>query len=373
MKIAGMITEYNPFHKGHKYHIEKTREITGCDVLVAVMSGHFVQRGEPAVIDKWSRVEAALENGVDLVIELPFAYAVQSAKQFAIASVELLSVAGVSDIVFGSETNNLEELMLIASMPINVDAIKENLKSGAGYPKAYGLSAGAYFPNDILGIAYIRAMKEKGITPHTIQRTNAYHGLDLSEGFASAGAIRNAKKKDEDYSGQTPLYDKMKDLPFIDWSIYYPFLRWKLLTQNKEDLSGLFLFDEGIENHLTKQAEVCDDWDSFLKKCVTRRYTKARIQRVCTHLLVHTKKSEMARMQAPTTLRILGFNDQGRNLLKELKEKEVRVASRFNQIPKYIRELEYRATLAYVTPLPSTLRNAILAREIAGPVIKTKD
>ena len=124
MKIAGMITEYNPFHKGHKYHIEKTREITGCDVLVAVMSGHFVQRGEPAVIDKWSRVEAALENGVDLVIELPFAYAVQSAKQFAMASVELLSVAGVSDIVFGSETNNREELMLIDSMPINVDAIK---------------------------------------------------------------------------------------------------------------------------------------------------------------------------------------------------------------------------------------------------------
>lgn len=370
MKIAGIITEYNPFHEGHRHHITQARAMTGCDVLVAVMSGQFVQRGEPAIIDKWKRTKAALRSGVDLVIELPFAYAVQSANRFAEAAVELLSQAGVTEIVFGSETNNLEELKEIAALPINVDAIREKLKSGIGYPKAYGLSAGAYFPNDILGIAYIRAMTPKGITPHTIQRTNHYHDTQAGEGFASATAIRHALKNQLPIDNQTPLENQLRDLPFIDWNLYYPFLRWKLLSQNHDSLCDLFLMDEGIENHLVNQAEICDTWDDFISKCVTRRYTRARIQRVCTHLLVHTKKSEMARMQAPTTLRVLGFNDMGRRLLKELKDIDIRIASRFNQIPKYIRELEYRATLAYVTPLPNELRRSLLEREIAGPEIQ---
>jgi len=203
MKIAGIVTEYNPFHQGHIHHITLTRRITGCDVLIAVMSGNFVQRGEPAVIDKWQRTEAALTHGVDLVIELPFAYAVQSAKQFAEASIGILALAGVTDIVFGSETNNLEELKEFAAMPINVNAFKEKMKSGAGYPAAYGLSTASYFPNDILGIAYLKAMEGTDIIPHTIQRTNSYHDTAMDSEFASASALRHAHFNQLPLNGQT--------------------------------------------------------------------------------------------------------------------------------------------------------------------------
>jgi len=405
MKIAGIVTEYNPFHQGHIHHITLTRRITDCDVLIAVMSGNFVQRGEPAVIDKWQRTEAALTHGVDLVIELPFAYAVQSAKQFAEASIGILALAGVTDIVFGSETNNLEELKEFAAMPINVNAFKEKMKSGAGYPAAYGLSTASYFPNDILGIAYLKAMEGTDIIPHTIQRTNSYHdtamdsefasaSLKAMEGtdiiphtiqrtnsyhdtamdseFASASALRHAHFNQLPLNGQTPLESALATYPTIDWQAYYPALRLKLLTTDKETLSRLFLFDEGIENHLVKQAMNSDTWEIFLNRAVTRRYTKARIQRSCTHALVHTRKEEINGLSNYPYLRVLGFNQIGREYLKHLQTNEVKVASRFNQIPEAIRKLEFRSTLVYASALPPELRNQLIKREIQGPIIIEK-
>lgn len=372
MKITGIVTEYNPFHQGHIHHITLTRRITGCDVLIAVMSGNFVQRGEPAVIDKWQRAQAALTHGVDLVIELPFAYAVQSAKQFAEASIGILALAGVTDIVFGSETNNLEELKEFAAMPINVNAFKEKMKSGAGYPAAYGLSTASYFPNDILGIAYLKAMEGTGITPHTIQRTNNYHDTAMESEFASASALRHAHFNHLPLNAQTPLESALATYPATDWQAYYPALRLKLLTTDKETLSRLFLFDEGIENHLVKQAMNSDTWEIFLNRAVTRRYTKARIQRSCTHALVHTRKEEINGLSKYPYLRVLGFNQIGREYLRHLQTNEVKIASRFNQIPEAIRKLEFRSTLAYASVLPPELRNQLVKREIQGPIVIEK-
>ncbi len=372
MKIAGIVTEYNPFHQGHIHHITLTRHLTGCDVLIAVMSGNFVQRGEPAVIDKWQRTEAALTHGVDLVIELPFAYAVQSAKQFAEASIAILNLAGVTDVVFGSETNNLAELKEFAAMPINVNAFKETMKSGAGYPAAYGLSTASYYPNDILGIAYLKAMQGTTITPHTIQRTNRYHETTMDSQFASASALRHAHFNQLPMNGQTPLESQLSTYPSTDWQAYYPALRLKLLTTDKETLARLFLFDEGIENHLVKQAMISDTWEIFLNRCVTRRYTKARIQRSCTHALVHTRKEEIKSLPNYPYLRVLGFNQIGRDYLKQLQKNEVKVASRFNQIPEAIRKLEFRSTLAYASVLPADLRNELVKREIQGPIVIEK-
>jgi len=372
MKIAGIVTEYNPFHQGHIHHITLTRRITGCDVLIAVMSGNFVQRGEPAVIDKWQRAEAALTHRVDLVIELPFAYAVQSAKQFAEASIGILVLAGVTDIVFGSETNNLEELKEFAAMPINVNAFKEKMKSGAGYPAAYGLSTASYFPNDILGIAYLKAMEGTDIIPHTIQRTNSYHDTAMDPMFASASALRHAHFNRLPLNAQTPLESALSTYPTTDWQAYYPALRLKLLTTDKETLSRLFLFDEGIENHLVKQAMNSDTWEIFLNRAVTRRYTKARIQRSCTHALVHTRKEEINGLSTYPYLRVIGFNQIGREYLKLLQNNEVKIASRFNQIPEAIRKLEFRSTLVYASALPPDLRNQLVKREIQGPIVIEK-
>lgn len=369
-KIAGIVVEYNPFHNGHLYHLQKTKELTQCDLLIAVMSGNFVQRGEPAIIDKWTRTQAALDAGVDLVIELPFAYVVQSASQFAKAAVTLLNLAKCDVLVFGSESNDIETLQVMADCPINVDAIKENLKLGYGYPKSYGMIQGAYPPNDILGIAYLKAIKDTSMSALCIQRTNDYHGEAIDQEIASATAIRKALLNHQVVSHSTPMSSVLNQASLIEFGMYYPYLRLKLLTTPKEQLVNLFMMEEGMENHLFKMASLYDDFETFIQNAVSKRYTRARIQRTLAHLLVHTLKTEIKKLPPLDTCRILGFNEKGRAHLKVLQEEEVKIASRYNQMPLPYRTLETRSTIAYASVLDIKERNALVQREIKGPVIK---
>jgi len=370
MKIAGIITEYNPLHNGHIYHIQKTKELTNCDLLICVMSGHFVQRGEPTIIDKWTRTESALNNGIDLVLELPYPFVVQSAKHFANASVRILELIGCTDIVFGSESNDIESLSLMAELPINVDGLKENLNMGMGYPKAYGLVQGSFHPNDILGIAYLKAINETHMKAHCIQRTNHYHDEDLNHSIASATAIRKALKEGKDVSSYTPMFEVLSNQKNIDWEDYFDYMKTKLLTINKEDLQTIFLMDEGLENHFKKQIKISNTFEEFMNNCIGRRYTRARIQRACVHLLTHTKRTDIPNLKTLNSIRVLGFNSKGQSYLKSLHDNDVRVASRFNQMPENLRELELKATQAYAYGLDKEVRNKLIQREIEGPVIK---
>ena len=339
-KIAGIVADEYTFPKGCYQVAKIAHDITRCDVLVAIIPGAFSTSGEPIGVDKWQRTTNILDSGADLVIELPFGVALQGINRSIQAAIELLSLAQATTIVVLSETNNLAELKQIADLPIKVDALKLRMDACATYPSSYGLVAGAYYPHDIAAIAAIRAMRINDIEPLV------YPSIEC----AGTGLINTFN--------------------FADWSLYYPFLRWKIQTLDHVSLSEVFLYDEGIEHHFAKYIGSCDTWDAFLKECITRRYTKQRIQRVCTQLMVHTQKAEIDRIKPLNTLRILGFNDVGRAYLKVLKAKKVKIASRFNQIPQTLRELEYRATMAYVTPLPIERRSAILRREMGGPVIK---
>jgi predicted nucleotidyltransferase len=370
MKIAGIITEYNPFHNGHIYHIQKTKELTNCDLLICVMSGHFVQRGEPTIIDKWTRTETALNNGIDLVLELPYPFVVQSAKHFANASIRILELVGCTDIVFGSESNDIESLTLMADLPINVDGLKENLNMGMGYPKAYGLVQGSFHPNDILGIAYLKAISKTQMKAHCIQRTNHYHDEDLNHSIASATAIRKALKEGKDVTSYTPMFKELSNQKNIDWEDYFDYMKTKLLTINKEDLQTIFLIDEGLENHLKKQIRISNTFEEFMNNCIGRRYTRARIQRACVHLLTHTKRTEIPNLKTLNSIRVLGFNSKGQSYLKSLRDNDIKVASRFNQMPENLRELELKATQAYAYGLDKEERNRLIQREIEGPVIK---
>ncbi|MEA5026496.1 MAG: nucleotidyltransferase family protein [Erysipelotrichaceae bacterium] len=365
MLAAGIVVEYNPFHNGHRYHIAKTRELTSCDVLVAVMSGNFVQRGEPAIVDKWQRTATALQNGVDLIIELPFIYCNQSAQQFAQGAVTLLNIAKVQHLVFGSESNNLAELQEIAGMSINVNNLRETLKTGIGYPKAYGLMAGEYYPNDILGIAYLKAMQKTAIIPHTIQRTNHYHDLTMKGGIASAGALREAIAQEKNIEEYSPMEIDRTHAHYL--SAYYPYIRTLLLTLDSGYLQSLFHFNEGIENHLIKQAAAANDFGTFMTNCITRRYSRARIQRTLISLICQVHKKEVIDLPPLDTLRILGFNNIGRMYLKELKSQDVHIANRFNQIPKPYRKMEYRSSVVYHSLEGSFDQN--LLNEIRGPLI----
>ena len=231
MKIAGIITEYNPLHNGHLYHIQKTRELTNCDLLICVMSGHFVQRGEPTIINKWIRTETALNSGIDLVLELPYPFVVQSAKHFADAAIRILELVGCSDVVFGSESNDIDTLKLMAELSINVDGLKENLNMGMGYPKAYGLVQGSFHPNDILGIAYLKALSETNMKGHCIQRTNHYHDEELNHSIVSATAIRKAIIEHKDIHAYTTMANELSMHTSINWENYFDYLKTKLCKE----------------------------------------------------------------------------------------------------------------------------------------------
>lgn len=364
MIVTGIITEYNPFHNGHLYHIHKTKELTGCDLLICVMSGNFVQRGEPAIYDKWKRAECAIANGCDIVIELPFAYATQSASQFAKGAIDCLTLAKCNNFVFGSEIDDLNMLKKIVSLPL--DMFKDILKEGCSPVKAYEMIYGQFNSNDILGINYLKACADKPIIPYTIKRTNAYFDKNLDSEIASASAIRNAMKENKDISKFTPMHN----LPIQnDFERYYDTIRTLLLTLDGNYLKTLFLMDEGIEQHLIKQAKIAEDFHTFMNLAVCKRYTKAKIQRTLLHLLLQTTKQIINELPEPDYIRILAFNSKGKEYLKTLKGK-VKIASRFNQIPLEYRKLELKASQVYAMGLDGKEREAFMKSELQPPIYK---
>lgn len=367
MKLTGIVIEYNPFHYGHEHHIKESKEITQPDALIGVMSGHFVQRGELSILDKWVRTKAALDHGVDLVFELPTIYALQAAQEFANGAISLLAKAKVADVVFGSESNDLETILEIADLPINANHLKESMKTGISYPQALSLYAGAYDPNDILAIAYAKAAKNTDIRLHSIPRSNHYHDEDLSHGYASASAIRKAMLKGEDISSYAPILSEDSDYP--TWDKAYPLLRYKLLSTPTHQLQDIFLVNEGIQNHLIKLAFKYHDFNDFIDQATTRRYSKSRILRTCAHILLHTSKDFVLKYPKDIPLRVLGFNQRGLKVLQYYKAQELKAITRFNQLPKKIRAYEHHVTSIYALNLPESKAKALIEREVGSPII----
>ncbi|MBQ2657266.1 MAG: nucleotidyltransferase [Erysipelotrichaceae bacterium] len=361
MKITGIITEYNPFHNGHVYHIQKARELTEPDVLVAVMSGNFNQRGDVSVMDKFLKTEVALKHGVDLIIELPFIDTIQNAYVFGKKAVHLLDLMHVDHLVFGSETNNLEELKKYSELEVDVTRLKMLLHDGNSFPKSYGLLSGSLYPNDMLAVTYLKAMKDTSMEPVCIQRTNDYHSTDL-EIISSATAIRKALQEGKDVSQATPV--KISD-PIFN-SDLYPYLRKLLFTTAKEDLQKIFMVSEGIENMLMKNAVECEDYEDFINSCISRRYTRSRIQRTLLHIACQIKKEDIESLPEKDYIRVLGFNEKGRQLLKELKD-EVNIITQFKNLPDKHKKIEWKTSLIYAS-LTKDLQ-AYLKKELQGPII----
>lgn len=364
MKITGIICEYNPFHNGHIHHIRETKKRTNPDVLVCVMSGNFVQRGEPAIINKWERAKVAVENGVDIVFELPFIYATQSANYFAKGGIDCLKLAQVDTIVFGSESNNIDILTKLANIDSSSyrDFIKEGLSSSKAYEQIYG----TLNPNDILGINYIKEIQGTNIVPHTIQRTNNYHEEDLSETFSSATSIRKAIKHNLDFSTQTPMHNLKAT---FSMEKYYPLIKALLTTMTPEALRKLFLMDEGIENNFIKNIKTANNYEDFITSCISKRYTRSRIQRTLIHLMMQTTKQQVDSLQPISHLRVLAYNEKGKQYLKQLSKNEnVVIASKFTQIPKEYREMELKAANIYAYPLSNREQIKMTQAELQRPI-----
>lgn len=365
MKITGIVSEYNPFHYGHRHHIEQTRKITHCDVLINVMSGNFVQRGEPAITDKWKRAKVAVEQGCDLILELPYPYVVQSSDNFAYGAVETLKLAGIDTLVFGSESNDIERLKTYAKIPFST--YKEKQINGISMAKAMEGVHPRMNSNDMLGISYIKALADSTISPYTIQRTNGYHDTTIEETISSATAIRQALANKQSIQHTTPMAHQLQDAIYL--KDYYPYLQTYLRIASKDDIKKHFLVDEGIEALLIRQARAHDIFEDFMNACISKRYARSSIQRTLIHILTQTKKEEINALPKLQHIRVLAFNEQGKRYLHMVKKQEnILIASRFNQIPEPYRSIELRSTFAYASPYTADKRKEIIAAELQAPM-----
>ncbi|EFY09341.1 nucleotidyltransferase family protein [Erysipelothrix rhusiopathiae] len=351
LTATGIIVEYNPLHNGHCYHIKKTREITRCDVLIAVMSPNFVQRGEPAYLDKWVRTEAALESGVDLVLELPTIYTLQSADVFAFKAVEILNHVGIQSLVFGSESNVL---------PVKPQFDKGLLKQGHSF--AHASNTSNHQSNDILGVYYVQACQTYGITPLTILRTNNYHDQSISTSIASASAIRKAHQEGISVSHTTPL--DLNTLTNYQLKEYEPFIHYLLSVQPSKTLSQNSLVSEGIQNLFIKHRHL--PLDVLIETCTSKRYTRSRVQRTLMNLLLNFTKD----LEQPLEhVRVLGMNTKGKAYLRQLSDDEIPYTTQFKHYQ--FKELELRATEVYTLPKDETIKKRLLKQEVSELIIKT--
>jgi len=399
MNIVGIITEHNPFHNGHLYHVEQARKLCGAEYVVSVMSGHFLQRGEPALFNKWARAEMAVLGGVDLVVELPTAYSVRSASAFAWGSVAILDAMGiVTHLCFGSEAGSVDQLWpaarLLSDEPAEFKAVLgAALDKGVSYPVARALAVKQYLeahgseeipgnlfasPNNILGIEYLKALITLGsdIQPIAIKRHSAgYHdaGIVDTNPIASATSIRdellssgrlNEKirmvvpattfcvMEHEVFAGRGPVF--IKDCARI--------LFYLLRNSTEEQLAAILDVNEGLENRIIEASRLSSTVRDLADWVKTKRYTWTRIQRIMAHILLGYKQDMAAIFDqtGPLYIRVLGLSAKGRTLIKTIKKEAVvpvitRTAPYLNQAGDTSDMLQFdvKATDIYTLLYPS--------------------
>ncbi len=326
---VGLICEYNPFHNGHLYHINKTKEMFPNEVIVLVLSGNYTQRGLISIVEKFDKAKIALDYGVDLVMELPFCYSTQSADVFSYGALKILNELKVEKLVFGSESNDLESLKTMAKKQLNDSSynslVKEKLKSGVNYPTAMSESlkdVGATNlkePNDLLGLSYIKTIFENdfNIEAYTILRTNDFHSNQLSGKINSATSIRKAilENKDINFSIPKGVLEHIK-LDNLD-DKYFDLLKYKIISEGI-NIKKYLTVDEGIENRILKYINDVDSLEDLILKIKTKRYTYNKLKRMFIHILCSYKKD--AKNDESIYLRVLGFNKKGKSYLNTVKK-----------------------------------------------------
>lgn len=350
MNVTGIITEYNPFHNGHKFHLEESKKQTKSDGTICIMSGNFVQRGGPAIIDKWKRTEMALSNGVDLIIELPTFYAVSSAEFFAKGAVSILnSLNIVNNLFFGSEIGDAKALSEIAKVLVSEDErfqniLKENLSLGLTFAKAREKSLIEYLnrseinniitsSNNILGIEYIKAILKlnSSINPVALKREGSnYNDKSLSQTFSSATSIREVLKNTsniEDLKNIIPLesYEVFSKLQEQDYRFtfeeeMFKYIKYKIQT-NCVNFNNLYEVTEGLDNKIIKEISSSNSLHEFILKIKSKRYTYSKISRILTHIYLGLDNDDFKDIANENNLyvRVLGFNKTGREILSLIK------------------------------------------------------
>lgn len=342
MKVLGIIAEYNPMHTGHIYHISKAKEITGCDTVIVIMSGSFTQQGNIAIINKFERAKQAIQNGVDLVIEIPSAFASSDAGNFAYKSVSILNDLNVDAICFGTETDNIERLKLISETLIYKDKeiwieIKNELKKGISFAKARNNSLNKFLneddiniilsPNNILALEYLKTLKilNSNIIPFAIHRESNFNSHILENCYTSSTSIRKALENKcnlNDIQKYIPenVSKYLKNNKIIFNNDFFEILKYKIISMNENDLKEINGVSEGIENKLKK--EICNSYsyDEFLFKIKSKRYELSRIKRILVNILLNIYKDDFNLLKENNSnyAHILAFNHDKKDLLSHI-------------------------------------------------------
>lgn len=385
-KILGIICEYNPFHNGHLYHIKESKSKINPDCTVAVMSGNFTQRGDTAIVDKWARAEMALRNGADLVIELPLIYSISSAENFAHGAIKILSqIKKDMTISFGSECGDISILENIANVfikepPEYKSILKHELDKGLAYPKARENAVLMYLndirkyanvlssPNNILGIEYIKALRylKSKMDYITIKRFGSdYNSTKTHNRFASATAIREMFNNNQDLSEFMPkssynvIQNRLKYGQYVqNIKSFEKEILYKLRIMSVEEIAEIQDVSEGLENKIKKASNSCNSLEELIEKIKSKRYTLTRINRILLYCLFDiTKQDVLLSYKKQPYLRVLGMNDNGKDIISKLLKKNknlpvITSVKKFeetntNKFYKYLLEKDILATDIY--------------------------
>lgn len=358
MKVIGIIAEYNPFHLGHLYQIRKIKEMNEDSIIVAIVSSSFTQRGEVSIINKWNKTNVILDNGVDIVIELPFLYATQSADNFAYGAISILNKLGIDTLVFGTESDNINVLKEIAMLQLynnDYDGIVKNyLNKGLNYPTSMSLAINEILgykidtPNDLLALSYIKQIYKinKEIEVINIKRTNDYHSKDVSNNIIPASLIREYLLDNKDVSKYLPIYNTNLLYKNFSNNNYFAMLKYQVIN-NIDNLSEFLDVDEGIENRILNVINYASSWNELVSLIKTKRYTYNKVNRMLIHILCGLKKKDV-RSYEIDYVRVLGFTKSGQRYLNTIK-KDIgcRVITSYRKNVSTLLDLEYKVNYIY--------------------------
>ncbi|WP_255292165.1 nucleotidyltransferase [Bacillus thuringiensis] len=384
--------------------MQETKKLTQSDIIIAVMSGPFLQRGEPALISKWYRTKMALANGVDLVVELPYVFATQKAETFANGAISILNALRVSEICFGSEDGQIENFYNTISVQKNEEEtfnclVKQFMDAGNSYAKATSDAFSHILtseknidmsqPNNILGFQYIKAIlsQNSSIQAQTIKRfASHYHDETFNDQhIASATSIRKQLFSEEGSfitiepflpQATTSLLANYKQNYGIlhNWEQYFSFFKYKLMTMSSGDLRHIYEIEEGLEHRILSKIQNSSSFYSFMEALKTKRYTWTRLQRACTHILTNTTKEEIRSAnieQHAPYIRLLGMSQKGQTYLSKNKKKiELPILTHTKTFDHAALDIEKKANSVYFSIMHEPLRTQLLKQDITHHPIR---
>lgn len=356
MKVIGVIAEYNPFHNGHLYQINKIKELYPDSIIIAVVSSSFTQRGDISIINKWDKTNICLDNGIDIVIELPFVFATQSSDIFGTGAVKLLEELKIDTLVFGTETDSIEWLKEVAELQLNNKEYDKKVKYytnlGLNYPTAtnkavYDLTGYKVdSPNDLLALSYIKQIKKdnKNIDIVNIKRTIDYHTTETNNNITSASNVRNKYINNENIDNLIPYTNN--NLYKISMNNLYPYLKYKVLSE-ETNLNIYQTVDEGIENRIIKYINESNTYEELIQNIKTKRYTYNKISRMLLHILTSFTKEEAKNLDIDY-IRLLGLTSSGKDYLSKIKKEiNIPLITGYKKNISKILDIELRITKIY--------------------------